>query len=149
MSCLLKSIPESWFTDPLKPWRGVHRTKSIECILHAEAWSSVREIIASTPPEDMSRRAYFPPMMFSCAHCGTGVKRNVYEMKKTEKRGKTDVYCSLRCSASHTNIKRGNIRPFCNVCNAKIPKGRRQGSDACREVAQERWKTAVAAKMPM
>ena len=130
-------IQNNWFIDPCKPWRGVHRRISIECTLPMGEWSNVLAIIKSTPPEDMSRRAFFPKVTLACDCCGATVIRAVADMRKHAKHGRKYVSCSNRCTQTLTNIDAGKFGQFCTVCGVKIHKNKRQCSEACKLVARK------------
>lgn len=140
----MTNIPKEWFKDPSRPWRGVHRRVSIEYTLPLGAWPNVRKIIAGTPSEDMSKRAFFPKVTLSCAQCSATFVRTVAEAKKSG----PDTFCGPRCSTTFTNTKAGKVGPFCNICGAKMLKaeGSRQCSDACRAALKDRMKEALAAR---
>src|SRR5690606_37207522 len=142
------TVPPEWFIDPCKPWLGVPRKVSSECILPEAALSNVLQIIESTPPEDMSRRAYFPSVMISCKYCQTPKARKVFEIKKAMKRDATGLFCDQSCSRQWLNEREGKTGPNCNVCGVKIRKGKRQCSDACRLVAADRIREAMRSKLP-
>lgn len=128
-------IQNNWFIDPLKPWLGVHRRISIECILPMGSWSNVREIIASTPQEDMLRRVFFPKVTVACACCNVEIVRTVADMKKHEKKGYAYTTCSHRCSQIMTNLAAGKMGQKCTVCGKKIHKNNRQCSPECKAEA--------------
>jgi len=139
MFCRMTCIPEDWFVNASKPWQGVKRAISIECTLPMVAWSSVRAIIASTPKEDLSRRAFFPPMIGSCDWCGAVVKRNAFEMKKADKKGSTGIYCGHSCQQMDVNRKLGKLGKSCKECGAHLPRyfaGSRSGKIFCTDICK-------------
>lgn len=144
----MTNIPNDWFKDPLKPWRGVHRHVSIACTLPLGGWPIVRQIIAGTPKEDMSKRAFFPKVTLSCAQCHKAFVRTVAEARKKNSDDQSPTFCSNRCSTIFGNTKHGKTGPNCNVCGAKMPKalGKRQCSSQCAEIAKARWRQIVYSK---
>lgn len=114
-------IPESWFIDASKPWRGVHRRISIESVLPMEATSHVLAIIASTPSEGMSRRAFFPRLTVACECCGKVFVRTCAEIRKSAKNG-TRIMCSQRCGQIATNERAGKLGAHCKHCGAHVSK---------------------------
>ena len=153
MFSAMTNTPSEWFIDPSKPWRGVHRRISIACELPLAEWSSVRAIIASTPPEDMSRRAFWPAMTFSCEWCGALNRRPVYQMRKAEKVGAIHLFCGHRCqmeafNAAHPRTRK--VRPrkprlnlvqarLCEVCSLEFkPPNRATPGRFCSRVCKDR-----------
>lgn len=81
--------------------------------LPLDEWLKLRETILSSPDVDTSVRIFFPPVIVSCACCGTAAEKMGYEVVKAIKRGHRDFYCGKACSESHHAIKH---RRKCRAC---------------------------------
>lgn len=115
-----------------------------------EAWSAVRAIIASTPTEDMSRRAFFPKMIGSCAWCKVPQTRAAFQMKKADKKGLAAIYCGHACQQTAVNTALGKLGKNCLACGVKVPaKGPEYCSAECKQANKvKRWAEFVPSIPP-
>jgi hypothetical protein len=120
--------------------------------LPLDEWSKLRRIIASTLGEDGANAVLLPPVTLSCATCSKTFEREAFEVKKHQRRGLTEFYCSDVCACRGHNLKRFGDR-VCARCGAPAPKllafgarhsGRIYCSQDCMKAVQEEEQAARA-----
>lgn len=103
------------------------------CPITLDEWSTLQETIASTPTLAGKKRLNLPPVIVSCAQCGTTTARQAAEIRKHFARGLTEFYCSNECWGRGENEKRHGRRE-CYRCGAPAPRRASFGSAAIGRV---------------
>jgi 5-methylcytosine-specific restriction endonuclease McrA len=85
--------------------------------LSLDEWSKLRRTIVSTLGEAGENAARLPPVMLSCEMCGKTFMRGAAEVKKHQRRGLTEFYCSEPCACRGHNFKRFGER-LCMRCGS-------------------------------
>lgn len=121
---------------------GVRALGYSGCAITLDELLKLQATIASTPTLAGLKRLNLPPVIVSCAQCGTASVRQAAEVTKHFRRGLTDFYCSNTCWGQAENLKRHGER-ICARCGAPAPKAngcfgsQRQGRIFCSVACME------------